>query len=178
MLAAGVTMQKNVKSMLLAWWTPPMNWAAKRNNAMESIQYGIIQELGLTPNDSIMTPIGEFFKGLKPLPSPKLVKGRLSESAMRGRVVYYGDKTDCKQCHPAPLFTNLRPQTSIVADQWDASPNFDTPTVIESWRTAPWDHIGTTLDYEKLLKNPLHSNCAKKLTDPEFRDLMEYSLSL
>jgi YVTN family beta-propeller protein len=178
MLAAGVTMQKNAKSMLLAWWTPPENWAAKRNNAGESIQYGIIQELGLTPHDTIMTPIGELFKRLKPLPSPKLVKGRLSESAARGRVVYYSDKTDCKGCHPAPLFTNLQLHTSIVADQWDASPNFDTPTIVESWRTAPWDHIGTTLDYEKLLKNPLHSNCAKKLTDAEFKDLMEYSLSL
>jgi YVTN family beta-propeller protein len=178
MLAAGVTMQKNAKSMLLASFTPPMNWAQKRNNVRESIEYGIIQELGIAAMDSIITPIEKFFDRLKPLPSPFLVKGRLSESAKRGRVIYYGDKTDCKICHPAPLFTNLKLEASIVPDQWDGSRNFDTPTVIESWRTGPWDHIGTTTDYETLLKNSLHSNCKSRLTDDEFRDLMEYSLSL
>jgi YVTN family beta-propeller protein len=178
MLASGVTMQKNTKSLLYAWWTPPMNWAAKHNNCTESIMYGIIQELGMTPNDSVITTMGEFLKGLKPMPSPYLVKGSLSESAKRGRVVYYGDKTDCKVCHPAPLFTNLKMHTSIVADPWDASPNYDTPQLQEAWRDAPWDHIGTTLDFEQLLKNPLHSNCSKKLTENEFKDLVEYVLSL
>jgi YVTN family beta-propeller protein len=178
MLASGVTMQKNNKSLLYSWWTPPMNWGAKRNNCEESIQYGIIQELGMVPHDSIMYPMGEFLKGLKPMPSPYLVKGSLSESAKRGRVVYYGDKTDCKGCHPAPLFTDLKLNTSIVADPWDASPNYDTPQLQEAWRSAPWDHIGTTLDFEQLLKNRLHSNCASKLTDNEFKDLVEYVLSL
>lgn len=178
MLAAGVTMQKNAKSMLHCPYTPPMNWAAKRNDYLESIRYGILQELGMEPQDSIETPIAEFFKRLKALPSPYLVKGKLTENAKKGRDIYYSDKTDCKGCHPAPLFTNLQMHTSIVPDQWDGSPNFDTPTVIESWRTGPWDHIGTTTDYETLLKNRLHSNCAKRLTDDEFKALMEYSLSL
>jgi YVTN family beta-propeller protein len=178
MLAAGVTMQKNNKSLLYSWWTPPMNWAAKRINCTESIKYGIIQELGMTPADSVINTMGQFLKGLKPMPSPYLVKGSLSESAKRGRVVYYGDKTDCKGCHPAPLFTNLKMHTSIVPDMWDASPNFDTPQLQEAWRTAPWDHIGTTTDFEQLLKNPLHSNSSKKLSDGEFGDLMEYVLSL
>jgi YVTN family beta-propeller protein len=178
MLAAGVTMQKNTKSLLYSWWTPPMNWAAKRNNTTESIRYSFIQELGMIPHDSVMAPMEEFLKRLKPLPSPHLQKGRLSESAARGRMVYYGDKTDCKVCHPAPLFTDKKQHTSIVADPWDASPNFDTPQLQEAWRSAPWDHIGTTLDFEALLKNRLHSNCASKLSDNEFGDLMEYVLSL
>jgi cytochrome c peroxidase len=132
----------------------------------------------MTPADSVINTMGQFLKGLKPMPSPYLVKGSLSESAKRGRVVYYGDKTDCKGCHPAPLFTNLKMHTSIVPDMWDASPNFDTPQLQEAWRTAPWDHIGTTTDFEQLLKNPLHSNSSKKLSDGEFGDLMEYVLSL
>jgi hypothetical protein len=179
MLAAGVTLLKNNKSLLYSWWTPPMNWSAKRNNCTESIRYGIMQELGKTPADSDITTMGEFLKGLKPLPSPHLVKGSLSESAKRGREIYYSDKADCKECHPAPLFTDCKMHPTIVTnDQWDASPNFDTPSIIETWRTAPWDHIGTTTDFETLLKNPRHSNCAQKLSDGEFKDLMEYVLSL
>jgi cytochrome c peroxidase len=132
----------------------------------------------MSPQDSVMTPMGEFLKRLKPLPSPHLVKGRLSESAVRGRMVYYSGKTDCRGCHPAPLFTSLQMHTSIVDDQWDASTNFDTPSILEAWRTAPWDHIGTTTDFETLLTNSRHSNCASKLTESELRDLMEYVLSL
>jgi YVTN family beta-propeller protein len=178
MLAAGVTMKKNNKSLLYSWWTPPMNWGAKRNNCTESIQYGIIQELGLTPLDSEVIQIGEYLQGLKPLPSPHLKKGRLSESGIRGKALYESDKTDCKSCHPAPLFTDFKLHTSIVADQWDASTNFDTPSILEAWRTAPWDHIGTTTDFEQLLKNPVLSNFSKKLSENEFKDLMEYVLSL
>jgi hypothetical protein len=179
MLASGVTMQKNTKSLLYSWWTPPMNWAAKRNNCTESIQYGIIQELGKTPADSDITTIGEFLKGLKPMPSPHLVKGSFSESAKRGRDIYYGDKADCKGCHPAPLFTDCKMHPTIVTnDRWDASPNFDTPSIIEAWRTAPWDHIGTTTDFEQLLKKPILSNYSKKLSENEFKDLVEYVLSL
>jgi YVTN family beta-propeller protein len=178
MLAAGVTMMKNTKSLLYSEYTPPMNWAAKANNFPESIRYGIIQELGISPHDSVITPIEGFLKRIKPLPSPHLVKGHLSEAALRGRDIYYGDKTDCKACHPAQLFTDMRMHNSIVPDQWDASPDFDTPSISESWRTAPWDHIGTTTDFEALLKNPHHSNCTLKLSDSEFKDLMEYVLSL
>ncbi len=179
MLAAGVTMSKNTKSLLHSWWTPPMNWSAKRDNCENSIYYSIMQELGMSPHDSVTAPMGEFLKGLKPLPSPHLVKGFLSESAKRGREIYYSDKTDCKTCHPAPRFTDCKLHPTIVAnDPWDGSNEFDTPQLQESWRSAPWDHIGTTLDFEALLKNPLHSNCASKLTDSEFRDLMEYVLSL
>jgi YVTN family beta-propeller protein len=180
MLAAGVTMQKNAKSMLFAWNTPPMNWSAKRNNVEESIRYGVIQELGMTPNDSVLAPIYDYLQSLKPLPSPHLVKGRLSESAARGREVYYKGKADCRVCHPAPLFTDKKMHTSIVADKWDGSPDFDTPNINEAWRTAPWDHIGTTTDFEKLLKNDLHSNAGDKtkVSDVEFKDLMDYALSL
>jgi YVTN family beta-propeller protein len=178
MLAAGVTMMKNTKSLLYSWWTPPQKWTAKRVNCTEAIKYSIIQELLLTPQDSVFNPIGEFLQRIKPLPSPHLTKGQFSESGIRGKALYESDKTDCKGCHPAPLFTDKKLHASIVTDPWDASPDFDTPTIVESWRTAPWDHIGTTIDFETLLKNPRHSNCAQKLSDDEFRDLMEYVLSL
>jgi hypothetical protein len=68
--------------------------------------------------------------------------------------------------------------TIVTNDRWDASPNFDTPSIIEAWRTAPWDHIGTTTDFEQLLKKPILSNYSKKLSENEFKDLVEYVLSL
>jgi YVTN family beta-propeller protein len=178
MLAAGINIQKNTKSLLYSWWTPPNKWTGMRITTSEAIRYSTIQELGMLPSDSVMTFMGEFLKRIKPLPSPHLEKGILSASAKRGREVYYGDKADCKMCHPAPLFTDLQKHASTVSDPWDGSATFDTPQIQEAWRTAPWDHIGTTTDFEALLKNGLHSTCASTLSENEFKDLMEYVLSL
>jgi YVTN family beta-propeller protein len=176
-LAAGSTFQKNAKSMLYSWWTPPMNWGAKRLDARESIFYGIKQELGLDGADSTITFIGEFFKRLKPMASPFLVKGRLTESAKRGRDLYYGPKLDCKICHPAPLFTDYQRHDAIVFDN-DGTTTWDTPHLIESWRTGPWDHIGSTDKFIDLMTNPLHTTTPRVLKQNEIEDLNEYVMSL
>jgi YVTN family beta-propeller protein len=176
-LAAGGNFQKNAKSMLYSWWTPPMNWAQSRETAALSVYWGIRNELGLVNKDTEVRQIGEFLKRLKPMASPSLVKGRLSEAAKKGREIYYGDKADCKKCHPAPLFTNQKLESAIVNDL-DKSSQFDSPTIIESWRTGPWDHIGSTDKYMDLMTNPRHTKTHERITTEELKDLTEYSKSL
>ena len=78
---------KNAKSMVYSWWTPRTNWAGKREDASQSIRVGIqeelfIQVIGEVQNMAV--DMDTFFMRLKPVPSPYLVKGRLSESAQRG----------------------------------------------------------------------------------------------
>jgi hypothetical protein len=154
-----------------------MNWSCKRKTGEESIFWGIKQELGLDGTDEIRNTIGEFLKRLKPMSSPFLVKGRLSESAMRGKELFYGEKLDCKNCHPAPLFTDLKRHNAIVFDG-DATATWDTPGLIESWRTGPWDHIGSTDKFVDLINNPRHSANANLLNADQIKDLNEYILSL
>jgi hypothetical protein len=178
-LQAGGSFQKNAKTMLYAWWTPPMNWigGSKRINAEESIFWGIKQELGLDGAVTTINTIGEFFKRLKPMASPFLVKGRLSESGKRGRELYFGDKLDCKKCHPAPLYTDKKPNNAIVFDN-DQTTQWDTPSLIESWRTGPWDHIGNTDKFIDLMTNELHTTTPTLLNADQIKDLNEFVMSL
>jgi cytochrome c peroxidase len=120
---------------------------------------------------------GYFFIRLKPMASPALDKGRLSESAKRGRELFWGDKLDCKKCHPAPLYTDLKRHNTIAFDN-DATTTWDTPGLIESWRSGPWDHIGSTDKFIDLMNNSLHTTTPTLLNADQIKDLNEYVLSL
>jgi DNA-binding beta-propeller fold protein YncE len=169
---------KNAKSMLYSWWTPPTSWGGKRANAYESIKAGMITELFLQPDYEKAGDMSEFFKALKPVPSPHLVKGKLTASALNGRKIFLTNaKLDCRKCHPAPLYTDLKPNNSGVVDKYDATTSWDTPSMIESWRGAPYDHLGSMDQMRDLLKDKGHSN-AGELPEADFNDLLEFTLSL
>lgn len=170
---------KNAKSMLFSWYTPPTNWNGRRSNAYESIRAGINLELRSDPSAEEAISLDTFLMRLKPVSSPKLVKGKLSESAKRGKSIFYDkQKVDCIYCHPAPMFTHLKTASAGVVDNIDGSQGFDTPSLIEDWRTGPYDHLGSNEKIEDIVKLPGHANGLNKLSDSEFKDLIEYILSL
>jgi DNA-binding beta-propeller fold protein YncE len=170
---------KNAKSMLLAFQTPPPNWAFKRNNAFESVRAGIELELKIQPGEDVATALDTFLMRLKPVPSPLLVKGKLSESAQRGRVIFYNkNKVNCLYCHPAPLFTDLTAHTADIPDSIDNRAAFFSPSLIECWRTGPYDHLGSHEKIEDITTHPGHSSNVSNLSGQEFKDLIEYILSL
>jgi hypothetical protein len=170
---------KNAKSMLMTWQTPPTNWACKRDNAMESVRSGIRLELQIEPTADVSLPLDTFLMRLKPVPSPKLVKGKLSAAAEKGRALYYDNtKTDCSYCHPAPLFTDLKRHNSGTVDDADPTLEWDSPSIIEAWRTAPYNHIGSHATIEENLKQPGHSKKITSLSQEEFDNLVQYILSL
>lgn len=170
---------KNAKSMLLTFQTPPTNWACKRDNAFESVRSGIKLELKIEPNAEKSTAIDTFLMRLKPVPSPQLVKGKLSESARKGKEIYYNkQKADCIYCHPAPLFTHLKKANAGVIDNGDPTLDWDTPSIIESWRTGPYNHIGSHETIEEVILQTGHSNNVHKLSKEEFDNLVQYVLSL
>jgi len=170
---------KNAKSMLHAWWTAPMSWAGKRPAAGGldgSIRMGISTELFIQPQEEVAVPMDAFFMRLKPVPSPHLVKGRLSESALRGKAIF--SKVACDFCHPAPLFTSKKFHNCGVEDPWDANTQWDDPSLIEAWRTGPYNHIGSHETIEEIILLKGHSMEASKLSPQELKDLVEYTLSL
>lgn len=180
-----VTAPKNAKSMLYSWWTPPTTWTGRRGHAQQSIVAGIELELFRTPTRDLAAPIDTFFMYLKPMMSPKLVKGRLSDLAQRGRKIYYDStRVDCWKCHPAPLFTDLIFWDAGVPDPYDANTNWKTPHLAECWRTGPYGHLGSYWGMREILELEGHSNAVKKLdVDPagdgkEMEALIEYVLSL
>jgi YVTN family beta-propeller protein len=169
---------KNTTSTLYSWWTPPCSWAGKRIDAHDKIRSSLRAELFMEPDEGIAVCIDTFFMTMKPVPSPHLNKGRLSPAAERGRAIFADtSKVNCATCHSGPLFTDNNFHNTGVLDPWDNNQNWNTPTLIETWRTGPYGHIGSFDKIEDMLKLRTHSN-AGNLSEQEFRDLLEYVLSL
>ncbi|MBN2296093.1 MAG: c-type cytochrome, partial [Pirellulales bacterium] len=131
--------------------------------------------------------IDAYLKALKPIPSPYLVGGKLSPAAERGKKLFESDATGCSHCHPAPLYTDMNMHNVGSKGQFDRHLAFDTPTLIECWRTAPYMHDGHYLTIKELLTKGNHGHGLgtgdkkvdmKKLTDQQINDLVEYVLSL
>jgi cytochrome c peroxidase len=138
----------------------------------------MINELFLQPDEAIAACIDTFFMNLKPVPSPHLVKGRLSASALRGREIFNNSKAACIACHPGPLFTDQKPHNAGIKDPYDPNTKWDTPTLIECWRTAPYGHLGGILTIQETLDLPGMGVASTKLTQDEINDLVEFVLSL
>jgi hypothetical protein len=170
----------DAKSMVYSWWTPPTGWSGIRANAYESILTGLSAVLVLLPGSTIQAVlIDTLLMKLKPVPSPYLVKGKLSDAAARGKRLYFSHSTlDCRKCHPPQLYTDLKFHNSGIVDPYDASQNWDTPSLAECWRTAPYGHLGSMLTVKEIISFPSMSNASTVLTADELSDLVEFILSL
>ncbi|HEX7511304.1 MAG TPA: hypothetical protein VF335_08395 [Chitinivibrionales bacterium] len=179
MLASESTKQRNVKSMLYAWWTPPTNWNGRRPDAGSSdgsIRMGIYYELQITPTEDVAVPMDTFLMRIKPVMSPFLVKGRLSLAAQRGKATF--ERIGCDGCHPAPLYTDKATHNAGVPDSADAGLNWDTPGLNEAWRTAPYSHLGRYDKIQEIILLRAHSIGASQLTEQEISELVEFVSSL
>jgi YVTN family beta-propeller protein len=180
LLNDGMGNPKNNKSMLLSHRTPPSMSMGIRETAETAVRAGLRHILFTVQPDAVPEAMDEYLKALEPVPSPYLVDGQLSPAALRGKQVF--EQANCAACHPAPLFTDLQPYDVGTRGPLDR-PNdiFDTPTLIELWRTAPFLHDGSAATLREVLtsRNPddQHGK-TKDLNDDQIRDLVEYLLSL
>jgi YVTN family beta-propeller protein len=170
---------KNTKSLMYSWWTPPAYWLGPPANAYEAIRGAMVNELFLDPDMAVAGSIDTLFGNLKPVPSPHLVKGKFSAAASRGKALFFHHPSlDCKKCHPAPLYTGLKSHNSGTVDPYDNNENWDTPSIIECWRTAPYNHLGSEKSVKDRISVTTHTNASKVLTEDEHNDLVEFVLSL
>ncbi|MCU0608311.1 MAG: hypothetical protein MUF22_00900 [Chitinispirillaceae bacterium] len=179
MLGGEATKQRNVKSMLYSWWTPPTKWNGTRPGAGGpdgSIRNGIFYELFLNPSEEMAVPLDTFLMRMKPVASPYLTKGKLGAAAIRGRTIF--TRIGCGSCHPAPLYTDNRLHNAGVPDPQDAGLDWNTPSLIEAWRTAPYGHLGSYDLIKEIIQLRAHSIGATTLTAQEMDDLIRFVSSL
>lgn len=179
LLNDGIGNPKNTKSMLLAHQTPPAMSLGVRASAEVAVRAGIrFIQFAVRPEEDAVA-IDEYLKSLEPTPSPYLVNGELSPAALRGREVF--EKAQCGVCHPAPLYTDLNTHEVGTATPMDKDKDFDTPTLVEVWRTAPYLHDGRAATIEEVLKKYNEGDkhgVTSNLTEEELKDLAEFVLSL
>jgi YVTN family beta-propeller protein len=180
LLNDGLGNPKNNKSLLLAHRTPPAMSMGIRDTAETAVRAGLRHILFTVQPDSVPAAMDEYLKSLKPVPSPRLVDGQLSPAALRGQEIFA--QAGCVACHPAPLFTDLQPYDVGTRGPLDRpADRFDTPTLVELWRTAPYLHDGSAATLQEVLTTRNAGDQHGKtspLTPEQLHDLTEYLLSL
>ena len=178
LLNDGIGNPKNTKSMLLAHKTPPAMITGVRDRAEAAVRTGIKHILFSVRPEEDAVAIDEYLKSLKPVPSPYLVKGKLSKSAKRGRKIF--EKAECARCHKGPLYTDLQKYNVGAGEGMDKDREFDTPSLVEIWRTAPYLYDGRAATIEEVLTkyNPGDKHgVTSNLSEKEIGDLAEFVLS-
>lgn len=181
LLNDGIGNPKNSKSLLLSHRTPPAMSMGVRETAETAVRAGIRHILFTVQPESVPTAMDEWLKSLKPMPSPHLENGKLSKAAERGRKLFFSAQTGCAQCHPPALYTDLQHYDVGTQGPLDRNAEFDTPTLIELWRTAPYLHDGSARTIQEVLttKNRLDRHGkTSQLTPQQIEDLAAFVLSL
>jgi YVTN family beta-propeller protein len=181
LLNDGIGNPKNTKSMLYSHRTPPAMSQGVRESAEIAVRSGLEHILFASRPESEAEAIDEYLKSLRPVPSPYLVNGEPTAAALRGKKLFYDPQVGCASCHGGELFTDLQSYDVGTGGPNDKSQAFDTPTLIENWRTAPYLHDGRAASmFEVLRKDNPHDKHGKtsRLTDRQLKDLAEFVLSL
>jgi len=170
---------KNTKSLLLAHKTPPAMSTGVRASARQAVRAGLEHILFRKPAHAEIDAIQAYLRSLRPVPSPHLVAGRLGPSARRGKVLFA--RMGCATCHPAPLFADGKLHDVASKSPCDCRAKFDTPSLIETWRTAPYMHNGQYKTIEALISKGRHGHGKgpiDDLTASQLKDLVAFVLSL
>lgn len=200
---------RNTQSLRGMAWTHPIHWSADRDEVQDfehTIRGQLMQGRGLIRgrlNDSLGRPNKGLSRALDALSaysnshqfsslSPHAKHG-LSESAKRGRKLFFSKKTNCASCHSGPFYADSRPADSadkiIRHDVGTGNddpgekmgPKYDTPTLLGIYRTAPYLHHGVAKTLTEVLtkynKDDRHGKTSH-LTKKEIADLVEFLKAL
>jgi len=178
----GIGNPKSAKSLLLAHSTPPSMWLGVRSNAYVAVRAGIRNSLFTVQPPEVADALDDYLKSLQPIPSPHLVRGKLSPAAERGREIFRSDTVGCMDCHKGRLFTDQKLHNVGTVGKFDKpTDRFDTPTLIEVWRSGPYLHdgrAGTVHDIFTTCNTSDKHGVTSALSATQLDDLIEYVLSL
>jgi len=179
LLNDGMGNSKNTKSLLFSAQTPPVMARGVRTSASVAVRTGMKFIQFTEPADEKADALHEYIKSLAPIPSPILFNGELSTGARRGESVFR--RANCAACHSGQYFTDLKLHNVGTGAGMEAGVWFDTPTLRELWRTAPYLHDGRAATLEEVVTkfNPSDRHGkTSELSPQEVADLVEYLKSL
>lgn len=170
----GVGNSKNCKSLLFSHVTPPNMISGIRASANVAVRAGFnfIQFFDISEADAIN--VDEYMKSLRPVPSPYLINGELSNKAKDGQKVF--EKQGCSDCHSGPYYTDMKMYR--IGDNIEFEKGWDTPTLREVWRTAPYLFDGRAETMKEVFSIYKHGIENKKISKKEIESLTEYVNSL
>jgi YVTN family beta-propeller protein len=169
----GIGNSKNCKSLLYSHVTPPSMISGIREKAEIAVRRGFTHIQFAEIQEDLALCVDEYLMSLRPVPSPFLVNGNLTDKAERGKKVF--EKLNCGYCHSGPYFTDM--QMHRIGDDIEFENGWDTPTLIEVWRTAPYLFDGRAATLEDVFIVHRHG-ISSEVPIQEIEELVEYINSL
>lgn len=151
LLNDGIGNPKNTRSLLKVHETPPAMSLGVRKDARAAIDAGLRHILFTHRPAEDVDVIAAYLGTLEPVrwvrPSDERPQ---AEAIERGRAVFA--TAGCAECHTSPLYTDGR-SYDVGTGQRDGEPRrFDTPTLMEVWRTGPYLHDGRAATLRDVLQ--------------------------
>ena len=182
LLNDGIGNPKNTKTMLLSHRTPPAMSLGVRDAAETAVRAGLRSILFTVQPEEVPQAIDAYLKSLTPIPSPIVVSNASASKIKAGEKIFNSAKTGCSSCHPRGLYTDLQHYDVGTQNQTDKPGDaFDTPTLVEIWRTAPYLHDGSAATLREVLVDRNASDRhggTSHLTPSQIDALIAYLLSL
>lgn len=170
----GVGNSKNCKSLLFSHVTPPSMISGIRATAEIAVHAGFKFIQFFDIDEEHADCVDAYLKALRPVPSPFLINGELTDKAKEGRKVF--EKWGCGECHSGPYFTDMKKHR--IGEEVEFEEGWDTPTLREVWRTAPYLFNGRAATMEEVFGVYKHGVEGKKISKKDVEALTEYVNSL
>jgi YVTN family beta-propeller protein len=196
---------RNTTSLAGMAWTHPLHWSADRDEVQDfehTIRGPLMQGRGLirgkvnpelgAPNKGLSRELDALaaYSNTHIVPLSPHAKGGLSESAKRGKELFFSSTTACASCHSGPYFTDSTPREKILRHDVGTGkddptekmgPEYDTPTLLGIYKTAPYLHHGKAETLKEVLttfnSNDRHGKTSQ-LSAGQIDDLMEFLKAL
>ncbi len=177
-LRDGIDNGKDVISLVNFLHTPPYNRLATRPDARYCIETGVQGSHHVTSEPAEVDDLLAYVGSLTAEVNPNLPK--FADAAKRGKALFEG-KAECASCHPSPYFTDKQMHNVGITNPNEPKARYDTPSLVEAYRTAPYFHDGRAITIRDALTKHgtegLHGNLIE-LNPSELDDLIAYVLSL
>lgn len=170
----GIGNSKNCKSLLYSFFTPPCMISGIRSDAAIADRKGFTHIQFYDIPEDMALKVDAYVKSLRAVPSPYLVNGQLSEKAKRGKLVF--EKLQCGECHNGDYYTDM--QMHRIGEDIEFEKGWDTPTLREVWRTAPYLFDGRAATMKEVFEVHRHGLEGKKVSAKDIDALVEYVNSL
>ena len=183
LLNDGITNPKNAKSLVGAWRTPPSMALGVRASMEVAADKGFRFIQFIQPGDDVLKSVQAYLRDVKHIPSPyhRKADGSPDALAVRGKKVFA--RSGCAECHPPPLYTDLKMyDVGTRTDRnFKSNKEFDTPSLIELYRTGPYLHDGRAATLTEVITrfNPDDEHGeTSALTAAEVAELVAFLMSL
>lgn len=196
---------RNTTSLLGMIKTYPLRWSGEWDesadsefaNRKENFGLGLIDgemNCSLLPADCVNHPpnqgreydldsLAAFLDSLLVPLSPNHADGQpLDQSELTGQAIFLDPANGCLTCHPPPLYTDKQAHDvgTVTIDE-RIGPEYDTPTLVGLYDSAPYFHDGSAPSLYEALTFPSpgsEHDLSSLLTGSQIQDLIAYLLAL